>query len=44
VRHVFGVPGKENLDFRDFLSRSSVRFILTRYEQAACLIVAIQRG
>src|SRR6202008_2592032 len=36
VEYVFGVPGEENLDFLDSLSRSSnIRLILTRHEQAA---------
>jgi acetolactate synthase-1/2/3 large subunit len=41
VRHVFGVPGEENLDFLDSLSRSSkIRLILTRHEQAAGFMAA----
>lgn len=40
VSHVFGVPGEENLDFLDALSRSSIRFILTRHEQAAGFMAA----
>jgi len=38
VEYVFGIPGEENLDFLDFLdslSRSTIRLILTRHEQAA---------
>jgi acetolactate synthase-1/2/3 large subunit len=36
VEHVFGVPGEENLDFLDSLSRSKkIRLILTRHEQGA---------
>ncbi|MEO6715679.1 MAG: thiamine pyrophosphate-binding protein [Novosphingobium sp.] len=32
VEYVFGVPGEENLDFLDSLSRSSqIRLILTRH-------------
>lgn len=34
--YIFGVPGEENLDFLDSLSRSSkIKLILTRHEQAA---------
>jgi len=34
--YIFGVPGEENLDFLDSLSRSKqIRLILTRHEQAA---------
>src|SRR5829696_6457763 len=36
VEYVFGVPGEENLDFLDSLSRSAkIRLILTRHEQGA---------
>ena len=36
VEFVFGVPGEENLDFLDSLSRSTrIRLILTRHEQGA---------
>ncbi len=40
VTHVFGVPGEENLDFLDSLSCSSIRFVLTRHEQAAGFMAA----
>lgn len=35
VEFILGFPGEENLDFLDSLSRSSIRLILTRHEQAA---------
>ena len=36
VEYVFGVPGEENLDFLDSLSRSEkIKLILTRHEQGA---------
>ena len=35
VQFIFGIPGEENLDFLDSLSRSEIRLILTRHEQAA---------
>ncbi|HEX4180886.1 MAG TPA: acetolactate synthase large subunit [Caulobacteraceae bacterium] len=36
VEYVFGVPGEENLDFLDSLSRSTkIKLILNRHEQAA---------
>ena len=39
--YVFGVPGEENLDFLDSLSRSSqIRLILTRHEQGAGFMAA----
>jgi acetolactate synthase-1/2/3 large subunit len=41
VEHVFGVPGEENLDFLDSLSRSKkIRLILTRHEQGAGFMAA----
>jgi acetolactate synthase-1/2/3 large subunit len=41
VEHVFGVPGEENLDFLDSLSRSSkIKLILTRHEQGAGFMAA----
>ena len=34
--YIFGIPGEENLDFLDSLSRSkTIKLILTRHEQAA---------
>ena len=35
VQFVFGIPGEENVDFLDSLSRSEIRLFLTRHEQAA---------
>src|SRR3546814_1587010 len=41
VEDIFGVPGEENLDFLDSLSRSkSIRMILTRHEQGAGFMAA----
>jgi acetolactate synthase I/II/III large subunit len=40
VEYVFGVPGEENLDVLDSLSRSSIKLILTRHEQAAGFMAA----
>jgi acetolactate synthase-1/2/3 large subunit len=40
VDYVFGVPGEENLDFLDSLSRSRIRLILTRHEQGAGFMAA----
>ena len=42
VRHVFGVPGEENLDVMDALSDSSLRFIPTRHEQGAAFMADVQ--
>ena len=40
VEFVFGIPGEENLDLLDSLSRSSIRLILTRHEQGAGFMAA----
>lgn len=40
VEYIFGIPGEENLDFLDSLSRSSIRLILNRHEQAAGFMAA----
>ncbi|RUO81171.1 acetolactate synthase large subunit [Idiomarina tyrosinivorans] len=40
VEYVFGIPGEENLDLLDALSRSSIELILTRHEQAAGFMAA----
>ena len=41
VEYMFGVPGEENLDFLDSLSRSTtIKLILTRHEQGAGFMAA----
>ncbi|MFT7680392.1 MAG: acetolactate synthase-1/2/3 large subunit [Planctomycetota bacterium] len=41
VEYVFGIPGEENLDLLDSLSRSKqIKLILTRHEQAAGFMAA----
>ena len=40
VEFIFGVPGEENLDLLDSLSRSSIKLILTRHEQGAGFMAA----
>ena len=41
VKYIFGIPGEENLDFLDSLSRSEkIKLILTRHEQAAGFMAA----
>ena len=41
VEYIFGIPGEENLDFLDSLSRSEkIKLILTRHEQAAGFMAA----
>jgi acetolactate synthase I/II/III large subunit len=41
VEYIFGVPGEENLDFLDSLSRSpQIKLVLTRHEQGAGFMAA----
>ena len=40
VEYVFGIPGEENLDFLDSLSRSKIKLVLTRHEQGAGFMAA----
>lgn len=40
VEYIFGLPGEENLDLLDSLSRSDIRFIPVRHEQAAGFMAA----
>ncbi|TWT41532.1 acetolactate synthase large subunit [Botrimarina hoheduenensis] len=40
VEYLFGIPGEENLDLLDSLSRSNIRLVLTRHEQAAGFMAA----
>jgi acetolactate synthase-1/2/3 large subunit len=35
VTHVFGVPGEENINLVEALSRSSIHYVLVRHEQGA---------
>lgn len=42
VEYIFGLPGEENIDFIEALSKSKkIRFILTRHEQAASFMADI---
>jgi acetolactate synthase-1/2/3 large subunit len=42
VRYIFGVPGEENLDFLESLSRSGqIRFITVRHEQGAAFMANV---
>lgn len=40
VEYVFGIPGEENLDLLDSLSRSLIKLVLTRHEQGAGFMAA----
>src|SRR5580700_1947358 len=35
VTHVFGIPGEENIRLIEALSKSTIRYVLTRHEQGA---------
>jgi acetolactate synthase-1/2/3 large subunit len=41
VTHVFGIPGEENIHLVDELSRSSIRYVLVRHEQAAAFMAEV---
>ena len=41
VTVVFGIPGEENIRFTDALSRSPIRYVLVRHEQAASFMAEI---
>jgi acetolactate synthase I/II/III large subunit len=38
VRTIFGVPGEETVDLNESISRSSIRFVPVRHEQAAAFM------
>ncbi|WP_019969918.1 acetolactate synthase large subunit [Mycobacterium sp. 141] len=40
VERIFGVPGEENLDTVDSLSRSDIQLVVTRHEQSAAFMAA----
>jgi len=40
VEYIFGLPGKENLDFLESLRTSSIKVIITRHEQSAAFMAA----
>ncbi|MDB5084407.1 MAG: alsS [Bacilli bacterium] len=41
VEYIFGIPGEENMDLMDSLTRSSIQFVLTRHEQAAAFMADV---
>lgn len=41
VRYIFGIPGEENIDLIDSLSRSAIQFITTRHEQGAAFMADV---
>lgn len=40
VEYIFGIPGEENLDLLDSLSRSTIKLVVTRHEQVAGFMAA----
>lgn len=40
VKHIFAVPGEENLDMVESLRNSSIQLVLTRHEQGAAFMAA----
>jgi acetolactate synthase-1/2/3 large subunit len=40
VKHIFGIPGEENLDVVESLRQSSIKLVITRHEQAAAFMAA----
>jgi acetolactate synthase-1/2/3 large subunit len=40
VEYIFGIPGEENLDLLESIRNSSIKFVLTRHEQAAAFMAA----
>jgi acetolactate synthase-1/2/3 large subunit len=41
VEYIFGVPGEETVDLMNSLSRSNIRFIVTRHEQCAAFMADV---
>ena len=41
VKHVFGIPGEENLDLMDSLIDSDIEFVLTRHESSAAFMAGM---
>lgn len=42
VRRIYGVPGEENLDLLEALRQSAIELVITRHEQAAGFMAAIE--
>lgn len=40
IEYIFGIPGEENLELLESIRKSSIKFILTRHEQAAGFMAA----
>lgn len=41
VQYIFGIPGEENLEVIEAISRSSIEFITTRHEQGAAFMADV---
>src|SRR6202041_3255140 len=44
VTHVFGIPGEENIRLIEALSKSTIRYVLTRPEQGASFMAETYGG
>lgn len=41
VQFIFGIPGEENIDLIDSISRSEIKFVTTRHEQGAAFMADV---
>ncbi|AKA48646.1 hypothetical protein IX51_05520 [uncultured archaeon] len=41
VKYIFGLPGEENIDLVDSISKSDIKFIVTRHEQGAAFMADV---
>lgn len=41
VEYIFGIPGEENIDLMDSLTKSPIQFVLTRHEQGAAFMADV---
>ena len=41
VKYIFGLPGEENIDLLDSLTRSKIEFVTTRHEQGAAFMADV---
>lgn len=41
VEYIFGIPGEENVDLIDSISKSKLKFIVTRHEQGAAFMADV---
>src|SRR5574344_1623038 len=41
VQYIFGIPGEENLELLNALTKSSIQFVLVRHEQGAAFMADV---